>query len=176
MGTALTNAFLSMLGMTQASKFSCVMAMLDNADYIPEIMSRLIPNDNLVDDGIERESHITCLYGLHTNNPIDVIKYIMDIKPFEVTIGQISKFDSNPDFDVIKCDVEGPELYRINELLKTLPYTNSYNEYIPHMTLAYVKKGSCDHLLGNNMFSGHKFMINRLMFSDSESRKGFIQL
>jgi hypothetical protein len=174
MPTQLADAFFSIFGLTRASKFSCVMAWLNGADYIPNISRELIGNNSYSDgthaDGVEDEPHVTLLYGLHTNNPLEIMPYLADTKSFEITLGKCSKF-SPAEYDVLKCDVEGEELYRLNSLLKTLPYTNSYNEYIPHLTLGYVKPGSCDHLVGQNIFSGHKFTINTLVFSDSNSNK-----
>lgn len=121
---------------------------------------------------LEREDdiHITILYGLHDKTPertFDFLrKYKPRLKPIDVTLGKISKFEN--DTDVIKIDVESKELRRIHEILKELPHETTHPEYKPHCTIAYVTKGSCDSLLGNQEFDGLKFTTNKLTFSGNK--------
>ncbi len=59
-----------------------------------------------------------------------------------ITIKGIDIFQ-NEEFDVVKFNVVlNDELKNINEALKELPYTSDYDEYLPHVTIAYVKKGT----------------------------------
>ena len=49
----------------------------------------------------------------------------------------------NLEFDVVKLGViKTPKLEEINKRLSELPNSNQFPEYKPHITLAYVKKGS----------------------------------
>jgi hypothetical protein len=61
-------------------------------------------------------------------------------------------------------------------MLKKLPYTSKYKEYIPHCTLAYVEKNSCNHLLNNRQFDGKIIKVKQLVFSPSNGEKTKINL
>jgi len=162
-------------------KFSCVMADISksDADQVMKWSKKHIPEDVLhKEDGMGREDeiHVTALYGLHSSE-IEPVKKIVDkFSAFELTLGKISKFDSNPDYDVIKIEITGDQIHKLNKALKTMDYTNSFKEFIPHCTIAYVKKGKCDHLLKNKDFLGKKVLINSITFSPVEGKKRKITL
>ena len=150
--------------------YSCVMADFDfeklikwAKENVPE--SCLYYKENK--DGYELDPHVTVLYGLHTTNFKDVEKIIKNQKQFEIKLEKISIFDTNPDYDVLKIEVESDELRKLNDKLKSLPYTNSFKSYKPHCTIAYIKKGECKDLIGNKTFYGKKFKIKELVFSPS---------
>lgn len=63
--------------------------------------------------GRETEMHITVKYGLHTKNPDDVADCVKSSKPIEVTLGKISKFDSDKYYDVLKIDIRSNQLLLI---------------------------------------------------------------
>lgn len=92
--------------------------------------------------GLETEPHATVLYGLHEQVHKDLVYRVCGglSKPLEVEILGDSAFE-NEDYDVLKLDVESPMLRKMNEALKSFPYTNDYDSYKPHMTIAYLKKG-----------------------------------
>lgn len=123
--------------------------------------------------GRVKNIHITVLYGLHTNNSSKVQKIINCFDPIKIELGVISKFQ-NKDFDVIKIEVIGPKLLSMNKKLKKLDHTCEYSDYIPHCTLAYVKKNSCNNLVGNKHFLGKKILLKNLIFSSPKN--GNIQL
>jgi len=64
----------------------------------------------------------------------------IELKPIEVNLSGISIFE-NPEFDVVKFDVNSKLLTKLNTLMKQLPHTSTFPEYHPHITIAYVKKG-----------------------------------
>lgn len=138
-----------------------------------------IPNNVLIynDHANRRENeiHTTILYGLHTNEIEDVKKIISNFHPFEITLGEVSKFTNN-EYDVIKIDVESKELKKLNRALKKLEHTNNFPTYHPHCTIAYVKKDSCNHLIGDLHFDGIKVKVNKIIFSPSEGRKTLVNL
>jgi|LakMenE01Jun11ns_1017448.scaffolds.fasta_scaffold9891577_3 2'-5' RNA ligase len=160
--------------------FSCVMFDLKDKDA-SKVLSwskKHIPDDVLFTDGEkgrEDEIHITLLYGLHTSKPDDVEKIVSNFKPEEISFGEISKFESE-EYDVLKISVEGKILHKINKALKDLPHTSSYPIYKPHCTLAYVKKGSCDHLLGKKYFEDWSVILDSVIFSSSDGDKTEIDL
>lgn len=127
------------------------------------------------DEGREENPHVTVLYGLHSDSPDNVIDLLEDQEPFEIELDSISRF-ANEEHDVIKIGVKGRDLHKLNKKLKTLEHTSTYPEYIPHLTLAYVKKGSCKHLDNSAFFKGQKFKVEELEFSSSKKQKTKIKL
>lgn len=95
--------------------------------------------------GREDEPHITLLYGLHKTISDDEIKEIsINFEIIEVLLKKISIFESE-EYDVVKFDIIDDSkkvLTEINSEYAKLPHTTSFLNYLPHATLAYVKKGT----------------------------------
>jgi tRNA nucleotidyltransferase/poly(A) polymerase len=96
------------------------------------------------DYGVEKEPHLTILYGFHDEvtpeQVFELYKSKMPLKPIEVKISGISVFE-NPDFDVVKFDVNSDLLAKVNGIMRELPNTTKFPDYHAHITIAYVKKG-----------------------------------
>lgn len=91
----------------------------------------------------ENEPHITILYGLHADQ--DRKKILSVIKEREVVAYDILGIDffDTKEYDVLKFKIDSFHLERINDKLKKLvAYTNEYPKYDPHITIAYLKKGT----------------------------------
>ncbi len=93
--------------------------------------------------GVETEPHITILYGVHSDVPDEkVLNLFKDIDDQDFDIQVIGKnCFFNKDYDVLKLDISSDKLNQLNKLGKTLPHTDTYPTYKPHMTIAYLKKG-----------------------------------
>lgn len=135
-------------------EYGCVMIGLkldDNEwnniqDMIDEEDLYLGDKESGTDGGFGREldPHVTVLFGIHADVPDqDVEKYINECKKPELELQKISTFE-NELFDVLKFDVNSPDLHKLNELFKNLPHTTSYPNYHPHATICYLKKGMGD--------------------------------
>ena len=158
-------------------KYSCVMAVFDNPQlFISRTKKHVAEKDVFEEEGIEEESHATALYGLHTNDYKVVEDHIKGFKPFDISLGKVSKFDTHPNYDVLKVEVKGDQLFKLNKLLRQLPYTSKYDKYIPHCTLAYVHKGTCEDLIGNDYFIDKKIKVKELTFSSNVRKKTKIKL
>jgi 2'-5' RNA ligase len=139
--------------------YSCLMIYY-TCDRINDIHN-LIKEEDLHENGIEKDIHTTLLYGLHDDEvTYDQIEDIMERYESEITPLELynpSLFE-NEDFDVLKFDVkqilsdkdieEGIEyntandyLYKMNNDLSELPHTTNYPDYHPHSTIAYLKPG-----------------------------------
>jgi hypothetical protein len=149
------------------------------SERILEWSTKNIPEDILVNNdnanGRETEIHVTALYGLHSPYSDSIKEIISDIKPFVLDFGMVSKFETTT-HDVIKIEVMSNELRKLNKLLKTLPHTSKFDEYNPHCTLAYVKKGSCDHLLENFYFDDLEVPVNSLVYSSCGKDKTILNI
>jgi SPP1 gp7 family putative phage head morphogenesis protein len=107
---------------------------------IKQVQSQIDPKDVVK---IEDEPHVTVRYGLHPEPGLGakVQKIIDGVGPIALEVGGLSLFQK-PEFDVLKCDVEGSKLRLLNGLLKQLPHTDTYPTYSPHLTIAYLQPGT----------------------------------
>ncbi len=122
--------------------------------------------------GREEELHITVLYGLHTQSPAVAKEVARRTEPFTVELGRMSLFIDSPHFDVLKIGVKCQELHELNGLFrKKVEYTNRFNDYKPHVTLAYLKKGKGWRYEGVDDFDGKMFEPDTLIFSDADRHK-----
>ena len=96
--------------------------------------------------GLEYEPHVTILYGIHEDeiDPSVVVDLIeQKFKPVIVTISDIDVFQ-NDEYDVVVYKVpvtEQLQEYR-DLLMESFANTQTFKGYHPHMTIAYVKKGT----------------------------------
>jgi tRNA nucleotidyltransferase/poly(A) polymerase len=159
--------------------YGCLMLFLD----IPvwnKITSVIDPDDVLDVEGygIETEPHTTILYGFHPEvtpeEVFDLFKLNIPVEPIKVGISGISIF-SNPEFDVVKFDVESPILNQANKIMSDLPNTNTFPEYHPHITIAYVKKGTGHKYV--KPFEKQRMLIgNKLVYSFAGKTVGTLML
>ena len=127
---------------THKNEFGCVMIYMDADKKKWSAMQDLIDDEDLYlppDD-----PHATILFGLHGDVPdADVETEIEKIKTPKIELGGISTF-KNDKFEVLKFDIDSPDLHELNKKFKKFPYTNAYPDYHPHMTIAYLKPNKAD--------------------------------
>ena len=130
------------------------------------------PNDPSY--GYESDFHVTNKYGYNPDLSKKDLAYILNgIKPFLITLTGISLFE-NEKFDVVKFDVHPCEnLLKIRTRCDEFKNEDKYPTYVPHATIAYVRKG---------MFSAKKENLNikvpisRFKYSGSDGKKLMISL
>lgn len=134
---------------TQTFDYGCIMIYLQVSDKDWTRLVNSIDEDDLYngeDDndrsyGREENPHVTVLYGIHSDVPDeDVEKLIDEVKPPKIELGKVSIFE-NSKFDVLKFEIDSPDLNKLNEKFKSLPYTSDFPDYKAHCTIAYLKKG-----------------------------------
>jgi len=132
----------------QAHEYSGAQVAIDpvRAGAIQAVAQHIAPED-LADQGIEKRPHITIRHGLHTENPDDVAKVIADEGHVAVTGGALEVFKT-PEADVLVQRVDSPDLVRLNKKLDALPNTQTFPDYKPHITIAYLKPGTGEKYLG----------------------------
>lgn len=143
--------------------------------------------DNILDDmlyeeennmfyGREYESHVTINYGIKDESPKNIKKILSKQKSFYIECGKISVFNCDK-FDVIKIEVESPELRRINKIVSEEIdiITNVFNAYRPHATIAFLKKSNGDKFIGNSEFVGNRILVDRLIFSSKDGTQSTIE-
>lgn len=125
--------------------YGCVMLYTSFPSEIIKLQDTINPED-LQDPGLENEPHCTLLYGLHDTVTLDQIKQIVGQFKFSNLKGHNPSLFENPEFDVFKYDIGYPNkggefLHKCNGKLNSLPNTQTYPDYHPHMTIAYLKPG-----------------------------------
>lgn len=141
----------------QAERLGCLMAMIDEsvASKILKFGKQLINEEDLYhkfnekgedEFGREKECHVTIRYGFTKDlNELDIRQLLKGRDEFLVEVNGLDIFDTNPEFDVVKFNVSSPILNQLNELSGIYPNKSDFPDYHPHLTLAYVKKGTFPH-------------------------------
>lgn len=138
------------------------------------ILQRMIKKEDLYEDksgfGLEKHPHVTVAYGHEENDPQSTREAIADLMAGEGKLGSISVFDTNPDYKVLKFDVDSPDLHSLNQRIRErikLPGL-TFNEYNPHVTVAYLKKhvdpAKYEKLAA--LLAGRKFPIKMIRWSN----------
>lgn len=139
-----------------------------------------IPKDRLAEDGIESESHVTAKYGITGDDPQEVRDALAGEAPIKVKLGMLSIFPASEsgNADVLKLDVESPDLHRINLKLSGLPHIDTHAGYKPHATVAYLKPGEGKKYAGLPLqgVTGKTVDLSELTFSDKDNKRETIKL
>ena len=140
-------------------------------------VGKQVPDAKLGPEGRETEPHVTLLYGLETQTPKDVKDLLKGEGPITVTLGKSSLF-RNEDADVLKVDVDSPQLHALNAKLRTLPNGNKFPEFAPHVTVAYLKPGEGEKYDGKVLqgITGKTITLDTVTFSDKDKGKTEIPL
>lgn len=95
--------------------------------------------------GRQRNPHLTLLFPIKDTEPnrsFNILDKVL-IKPIDIKIDKIDYFESEK-YDVLKFSViTNNYLNKIhNELKNGVPNDNKFDIYRPHITIAYLKKGT----------------------------------
>jgi GGDEF domain-containing protein/2'-5' RNA ligase len=163
-----------------AREFSSTQANLPEAAATKvKSLAAAIPEADLAPDGRETEPHITVKYGIHGNDVGTIRRAIENHPPITVKLGATSIFPDSQSGsgDVVKIDVDSPDLHRLNKIIKdAVPTTDTHPTYQPHVTIAYVKPGLGAKYSGNKSLAGTKVQIDKIVFSGKDGKDTEIQL
>ena len=140
-------------------------------------LAEKIPDDDLAEDGREYNPHITVKYGLHADSAEDARPIITAAAPVAIQIGPASVFSAD-EYDVVKLEVISDSLRALNsKIADAMPHTDTYPEYSPHITIAYVRKGLGEFWAARlNELAGKTAVFERVHFSDKLRNKTGIPL
>lgn len=94
----------------------------------------------------ESTAHVTLLFGIHPNPDYELsVLTVLDgwEIPDKVYIDEVIAFPTAEDAEyqpIVAKVVPRADLLTARARLEVLPHTNEFPEYVPHITLAYVKK------------------------------------
>jgi DNA polymerase III epsilon subunit-like protein len=128
-------------------EYGCVMVEVPVSNW-DEITSYINPEDVYTggDDahGIQENPHVNILYGLHEGVTEEDVKSVFEgfTGSINIEVDGIGVFE-NKDYDVVKFNVN-PDgaLQDLHDKLSEFPNSNSFPDYKPHITIAYVNKGT----------------------------------
>jgi 2'-5' RNA ligase len=155
--------------------YGCMMLYYDVpewSDYLDMIDEEDLYQEDNGQFGLEDEPHITVLYGLHSDEIDDeeLFNHLQKFNPPKVSMSNISLFN-NDNFDVVKFDVEGSELFVMNKTLTdNFPYSTDYPDYHPHSTIAYVKPGMGEKYV-QQLSEPFVLQPNKLVYSKPDGSK-----
>ncbi len=167
-------------------KFSSTQIDIPELTKLTKWTKEMIPKVDLASDGYEDEPHVTVKYGLHTQDAEEVKKLVQGFGPIKLKLGNTSIFYANEamaqrggeQYDVVKIDVDSPDLVRLNKLVGKLEHTDTHPNYQPHLTLAYVREGFGENYDGVSIPDGipTEFTIDKITYSDKEGKHTEISL
>jgi len=150
------------------------------AKKIKELGEKILGGDLFTDGsseydnyGREDDPHITVRYGASTTDPDDVKPAFEGIDKVEVKLGEMGTFTNSPDYDVVKVEVESEDLESLNKALgEAVDFPGeTYKDYKPHITIAYVKKGLGEKYVGTHPLAGKKIVFDSVVFSGKDGVK-----
>jgi len=160
----------------EARDFSCVLCPLpwDVAEQIRLWGQNNIDKKDLDGDGLEQNIHVTVKYGIHNNDPFELRHLIWNFGTVKIKLGSISLFSN--DCDVVKIEVISPDLHKLNRLItNNFECTDTHNEYIPHVTVGYVRLGAGNKYNGRDDFKGKKMILDATVFSGNDYRETILR-
>jgi 2'-5' RNA ligase len=171
--------------MGETYDYGCLMLNFDIKSNIWQgITTKLIePNDIFHGDdvdsdfGIEKEAHVTLLYGLHHDkfNILDVTPMLKKFGSFPISTSKIGAFKTD-DYDVLKFDIDSEVLHQINKYLtQNFEYTSTFPDYKPHATLAYLKPGTSDKYI-KKLSEPYILPIGQYKYSAPDGTKTFFKV
>lgn len=151
------------------TSYGCLMAVFDKKDQkqFIDFAKKNIDKENVADDGIEDEPHVTVLYGFHGDLHKQLSSLLSKWGPVEITLGKISRFKKD-EKDVIKVEAHSDDIKKLHAFLMEHykdKITTDFPKWNGHLTLGYVKKGAHKELDGSTKFKGKKFKIPSLVYS-----------
>jgi len=160
-------------------KLGVVMAPVTSEDIRSKMWQVLdaISEDDIAEDegGVEYESHITVKYGFTAEHIEDILPSIRDVAPIEATLGKVRMFQSDQ-ADVIYVEVESQGLVDLNAELSKLPNEDEHDQYIPHMTLAYLQPGKGEQFVDDDRFEGMGIIFNSLDVQTGSGETAIVEL
>lgn len=125
----------------------------------------------------EEEPHVTLLQGFleNANNWKDKVdKCLEGWEMPTVTIKEVSYFERDDYVAIVGLVKKTDELIDGHERLTLLPHISEFSEYLPHITFAYIKKGTSTNKWIKPLakkYNGQKVAVKGLDYGDKPTKK-----
>lgn len=162
---------------TQFNLYS-VMSNIISSYYDKRILDEMLyTEDNDGSYGIENNHHITVKYGLDITDHRKLIPIVEKFGSVVCKLGNVTHFEAEK-YDVLKIDVISDDLIKLNKLIgDNLDCPGqTFSDYKPHCTIAYLKKGYVKQFIDNSYFKDSIVMFDTLIFSSKNGKYYEIKL
>lgn len=160
-------------------KYLSVLANLsdEDAEFINDIESKIDPDDTYREENDDKDRpHVTVKYGIDSCDIGDLRDLLKDVSPIKCTLGLLSYFPSD-DYDVLKIAVDSPDLVDLNALLdKNFAHIDTFPEYNPHITVAYLEKGCIDKYVDPYPRQGEVIEFDAVWLSNRDGKHTEVKL
>lgn len=164
------------IGLQEApQKFASTQVQLpqDLADAVLDL-SASIPDGDLwePEGGREDDLHVTVRYGLVDPNPGKLRAVLAGRASVPVTLGRTGFFEAS-DYDVVWVGVDSPGLVALSKLILNQMecVSSDHGEYLPHVTIAYVRKGRGAAYAGSAALEGRSFVARFVTLSQVDGTR-----
>jgi hypothetical protein len=148
--------------------------LIEFGKSIPDKELYIDPKDDSY--GRETEPHITVRYGLAIDDPA-LLKDLSSLPPIDAKFGEVSIFE-NDKYDVVKVEIKSKSLRSANKKVGDLVDVpgETFTDYQPHATIAYVKKGEGKKYVGDKSLEGMAFQSYSINLVDRNNVTHSIKL
>ena len=156
-------------------EYGCAMAFFDSDNW--NSITSLVNKEDLHNKGLENEIHVTLLFGLHDDiNEDQLFSMLKTFPAISVFVNKFSIFE-NDEFDILKFDVKNNLLNSLNkQLTDNFEYTTNHPDYHPHITVAYLKKGTGKKYNNYKLADPIKLTSTKYVYSDKNSKQTIINI
>ena len=119
---------------------------------IPRWLEKNIPEANIIK--AEHRPHSTIYYGADKRDMAQIEEIVQDWgRPIRAMLGAFNIFE-HPEQDVLYIEVIGDSMQELHAKIAKLPNSRppTHPKYIPHLTVAYLKKGTGRKYVGTTPF------------------------
>jgi len=154
-------------------KLGCLLAVLSESlrKDLTDWSLENIPEFHLAKGGRELRHHVTIKYGFKDSSEetIEALRAMVR-DPILITLKGLSLFRGNEDGDVLKIDVDSPQLHALNaQITSVFPCETKYPDYHPHVTIAYLDPSVAERYAAFPFpFSDRMFQLHDAEFGASD--------
>jgi len=119
---------------------------------IPRWVAKNIPRNTILK--LEHRPHVTVYYGADKRDRQAIERIVQEYgRPIRAMLGEFDTFEAEG-HDVLYIKIIGDSFHELNKKIAALPHSrpSTHKKYVPHLTVAYLKKGTGRKYVGNTPF------------------------
>lgn len=116
---------------------------------------------------LESQPHITLLPFIVGVEIDDVVRALSPVARFHVRFGDLNFFpaDERRPTDCLYQSIESEDLADLRRLVESFfPHVQTYSQWTPHVTIAFLKDGEAQDSLGPSELKGNAMLVDKLVY------------